>query len=138
MTITIRPNSVTSQAEAGLPLVRGNGPTTWTIAIDWERNGTFDDVHDDVTARVISAQWFLGLRQPYQDAADNSVLALTLKNQARLYSPENRHSPLAGKLVPFRPVRIQSSDGVVTRIHWQGWLETIQPSVSRFGERLGE
>lgn len=35
--------------------------TTWTIAVDWERNGEFDDTYDDVTDRVIAADWFLGL-----------------------------------------------------------------------------
>jgi len=110
--------------------------TTWTIAIDWERNGSFDDTYNDVTDHVISAQWFLGLRQPYQDAADNSALALTLKNDDRRYSPEYSSSPLAGKLVPFRPVQIQSNDGTVTRTHWRGWVESFQPTVNRYGQRV--
>lgn len=35
--------------------------TTWTIAVDWDRNGDFADTYDDVTDRVIAADWFLGL-----------------------------------------------------------------------------
>ena len=35
-------------------------PTTWTIAIDWNRNGSFTDTYDDVTSRAIDARWFLG------------------------------------------------------------------------------
>jgi hypothetical protein len=136
MTITIQPNSIVSREETGLPLVRGTGPTTWSIAIDWERNGTFDDPYDDVTERVMVAQWFVGMRQPYQDVADNSAVSLTLKNPDRRYSPENSGSPLAGKLVPFRPVRIQSSDGLITRTHWRGWVEAIQPAASRYGQRV--
>ncbi len=27
-------------------------PTTWTIAIDWDRNGNYSDTYDDVTSRV--------------------------------------------------------------------------------------
>jgi hypothetical protein len=39
--------------------------TTWTIAIDWDRNDNFTDTDDDVTSRVISVNWFLGMRTPY-------------------------------------------------------------------------
>ena len=136
MTITIQPRSITSGFEAGLPLLHGAAVTTWTVAVDWERNGQFTDTYDDVTSRVIEAQWFLGFRQPYQDAADNAALVLTLKNHDRQFSPEYSASPLAGKIVPFRPVRIQSSDGLVTRTHWQGWVESIQPAVNQFGQRI--
>jgi hypothetical protein len=44
-------------------------PTTWTIAIDWNRDGDYSDTYDDVTSRVISADWFLGIRQAHQTAA---------------------------------------------------------------------
>lgn len=109
--------------------------TTWTIAIDWERNGNFSDTYDDVTDRVISANWFLGMRQSYQEMADNSTLMLVLNNEDRRYSPENSGSPLTGKVIPFRPARIQSDDGSEVRTHWQGWVESIQPAVNQHGER---
>jgi hypothetical protein len=41
--------------------------TTWTIAIDWGRNGNYTDTYDDVTSRAISANWFLGMRKADQD-----------------------------------------------------------------------
>ena len=71
-------------------------PTTWTIAIDWDRNGNYSDTYDDVTARVISANWFLGMRKPYQNMADNSMLTLVLNNEDKRYSPEYSGSPLDG------------------------------------------
>lgn len=80
-------------------------PTTWTIAVDWNRDGDFSDASEDITSYIISANWFLGMRRPYQEIADNSLLALTLKNTDKRYSPENGSSPLFGSLVPFRPVR---------------------------------
>jgi len=110
--------------------------TTWTIAIDWDRNGNFTDANDDVTSRVTSAEWVLGIQRAYQDCADNSVLKLVLNNADKRFSPENGASPLAGKLVPFRPIRIQSNDGVTTRTHWVGWVEALQPAVGKYGERL--
>jgi hypothetical protein len=63
-------------------------PTTWTIAIDWDRNDSFDDAYDDVTDRVISAEWFLGSRKPYQHVADNSTPALILKTHDQRFSHE--------------------------------------------------
>ena len=109
--------------------------TTWTIAIDWERNGNFDSAYDDVTNRVQQTNWFLGMRKIYQEIADNSVCVFTLNNADQRFSPDNLDSPLAGKVMPLRPVRIQSNDGTTTRTHWVGWIEAIKPTVNKFGER---
>jgi hypothetical protein len=94
--------------------------TQWTIAIDWNRDGDFTDTYDNITDRIISANWFLGMDEAYMDAADASSLTLTLNNSDRRYSPEYAASPLNGSLVPFRPVRIQSDDGTTVRTHWVG------------------
>ena len=40
--------------------------TSWTIAIDWDRNGDFSGEHDDITQRVLLAEWFVGMQRPYQ------------------------------------------------------------------------
>jgi hypothetical protein len=109
--------------------------TTWTIAIDWDRNSEFTGTYDDVTARVISAKWALGMREAYEHMADEATLDIVLENVDGRYSPENGASPLAGKIVPQRPVRIQSSDGTTTRTHWQGWIEGIEPQVGKYGKR---
>jgi len=61
-----------------------------------------------------------------------------LNNSDRRFSPEYGSSPLAGKLTPFKPVRIQSYDGAATRTHWTGWIESIQPKVNVYGERTVE
>ena len=63
--------------------------TSWTIAIDWDRNGNFTGTYDDVTQYVLFARWFLGMRQPYQDDADDSMLELVLNNADKRFSPEN-------------------------------------------------
>jgi hypothetical protein len=113
-------------------------PTTWTIAIDWDRNGNFTGTYDNVSSRATQVDWVLGARRPYQDVAEDSVLKLTLTNTDKRYSPENSASPLTGKLVPYRPVRVQSNDGTTTRTHWTGWVESIEPSVNQYGERTVE
>ncbi|MCY4073046.1 MAG: hypothetical protein OXG60_17265 [Chloroflexi bacterium] len=110
--------------------------TQWTVEIDWERNGNYTGTYDNVTDRTILTQWFVGMRQPYQLTADNSVLRLVLRNNDRLFSAEYASSPLKDKLVPLRPVRIQSDDGIDSRTHFTGWVETIIPSVNHHGERI--
>ena len=105
--------------------------TQWKVEIDWERNGNYTGTYDNVTDRTILTQWFVGMRQPYQLTADNSVLRLVLRNDDRLFSAEYASSPLKDKLVPLRPVRIQSDDGTDTRTHFTGWVETIIPSVNQ-------
>ncbi|MGJ3238851.1 MAG: hypothetical protein ACFE0Q_09115 [Anaerolineae bacterium] len=72
--------------------------TTWTLSIDWERTGTFDGTHDNITAYVMSANWFVGFRKPYQDAADDTMLKPALNNANRRFSPENSNSSLFGRL----------------------------------------
>src|SRR5450432_1977754 len=103
--------------------------TTWTIAVDWSRDGSYTDTNDDVSNYVVSAEWVLGMQRPYQDCADNSMLKLVLNNADKRFSPENGAGVLAGKILPYRPVRIQSNVGTTTRTHWVGWIDSIQPSV---------
>jgi len=109
--------------------------TTWTISINWDRDGGFSEIYDNVTSRVISADWRLGFSRPYQDTATDSTLTIVLDNSDKRFSPENGSSPIAGKVRPFVPVQIQSNDGTTLRTHWVGWIETIQPDVNQFGQR---
>ena len=111
--------------------------TTWTIAIDWDRDGEFSG-DDIVTERAVWINWFLGFREPFMDIAQNSTLGLVLDNRDRRFSPENEDAAnsLAGKIQPLRPVRLTSNDGTTTRTHWSGWVQSIHPAVSKYGERV--
>jgi len=109
--------------------------TTWTIAVDWERNGNFTGTYDDITTRVSRANWFIGMHQPYDDLADDGMLNLVVDNVDRRFSPEYSGSPISTYLRPFRPVRIQSNDGTTTRTHYVGWIERIEPMVNAKGKR---
>ena len=51
-------------------------PTTWTIAIDWDRDGSYTDE----TSKVLSASWFLGFQQPFADVGSNAQLTLIMQN----------------------------------------------------------
>ena len=109
--------------------------TSWTISIDWDRDGDFSGEHDDVTPYVLYAEWFVGMQRPYQLTADGSTLVMRLYNRYKRFSPENNASPLKDKLVPLRPVRIQSNDATTIRIHWTGWIAAIIPTGGQYGNR---
>lgn len=109
--------------------------TTWTIAVDWERDGTFTGTYDDISDRYMDANWYLGMRNAYQDIANNSLLRLVVKNDDQYFSPENTTSAISKWLRPYRPIRVSSNDGSTERVHWIGWIETIEPSVNAKGER---
>ena len=106
--------------------------TTWTIAIDWDRDGEFSG-DDIVTERAVWVNWFLGFREPHKDIAQNSVLGLVLDNRDRRFSPENEDTanPLAGKIQPLRPLRLTSNDGTTTRRHWSGWINMIERAANK-------
>ena len=106
--------------------------TTWTVSIDWNRDG----IYTDETSKVMSAQWFLGFQQPYMDVGNDAQLTLTMRNTDKRFTPEYSSSPLYGSLVPLRPVKIESNDGTTTRRHFTGWIQTIQPAVNKNGERI--
>ena len=108
--------------------------TTWTVSIDWDRDGTYTDE----TSYVMSAQWFLGFQQPYMDVGNDAQLTLTMRNTDKRFTPEYGSSPLSGSLVPLRPVKIESNDGSTTRQHFTGWIQSIQPTSNKNGERIAK
>lgn len=122
--------NVTFEA-SGLMLVTGTSPAGFNA-------GSTSDLYENTTDRVTLANWFLGMRGPYRDWADDSMLSLTLDNNDKRFSPEYASSPLFGKLVPYRPIRVRSNDGTNERSHWVGWVERIQPSVNANGKRICE
>ncbi len=106
--------------------------TSWTIGIDWDRDGDYTDE----TAKVFSASWALDFQQAYMDVGNDAQLTLVLRNQDRRFTPEHRAGSLYGKLAPLRPVKIESNDGTTTRRHFSGWVQSIHPAANRNGERI--
>jgi len=100
--------------------------------------GSSTDLYDNVTDHVTDAEWFLGIHTPYQDDADDSMLRVKLNNSDRRFSPEYSGSPMAGFLAPHRAVVARSNQAGAFRTHWTGWVESIQPSMGKFGERGAE
>lgn len=114
------------------PLVTGGAPTGefaefdnfnlrptladgYTVAIDWNGDGDFDDAHDDVTNDVLARGpvVFQYGRDQERQIAPPAVgsLTMTLCNAERLYSPENPDSPIADDLSPAAPVTVETAYG---------------------------
>ncbi|GIW60706.1 MAG: hypothetical protein KatS3mg087_1772 [Patescibacteria group bacterium] len=86
--------------------------------IDWDTNNNFTDSYDDVSDYVISADWELGIADPYSPMCDDSFCTITLRNDDGRFNPENSASPLFGKMLPRRPVRIEHDSDVL----FQGYI----------------
>lgn len=102
-------------------------PARYTVQVDWDADGDFDQPTERLDADVIEARWTLGLAASGDAVAAPSTAAITLRDTARRYRPDDTHSPLAGSLVPRRKVRLTSTCGGTTRPHFTGWLERIEP-----------
>lgn len=102
--------------------------------VDWLNDGDFVDAGDEITTRVHANE---GVNIAYgrdQARAFAPVrpgeAAFVLNNVSRDYSPENASSPLVGKLVPGRPVKIDAIQDAATTTIYRGFLDdfTVNPN----------
>lgn len=110
------------------PAVTGGGPTGafaefddfnvrptladgYTVAIDWNNDGDFDDPNDDVTLAVLQ-----GGPVTFQYGRDQAralspprvgAIGFTLCNPDGLYSPENPDSPISQDIEPAAPIKVE-------------------------------
>ncbi len=87
----------------------------WRVLVDWDADGDWYDQGSEVTPRVRGRQGIKLVRGRDQVRAlappMAGSLALVLDNTSRDYSPETPASPLAGYLIPGRPVRVERDQG---------------------------
>ncbi len=96
---------------------------TFTVEVDWLADGTWSDE----TARVRQMRARAGFARARGPVAAPGVCALTLDNGDRRFSPGNAASPLAGKLLPGRAVRVLASEGGDTWTLFRGTVARIAP-----------
>jgi hypothetical protein len=101
--------------------------TSYSVEIDYDDDGVFSAV----TADVLALEWRLGMDAPYANIAAPISARITLANRERAYSPEYA-SP---DLLPGKPLRIRSTQGVTTRTHFTGFVERIEAQTGSQGER---
>jgi hypothetical protein len=85
---------------------------SYEAAVDWEGDGTYTGLYDDVTDNVLDAG--IGItygREQNRQLSPGAIghSGFTLCNVTRLYSPENASSPLYGDIGAARTVRIQAT-----------------------------
>ncbi|MDX2078553.1 MAG: hypothetical protein SFZ02_19130 [bacterium] len=105
------------------------------IYIDWDKNDNFTDTYDDITADVMSVRWTIGARSAYQSVADESTCEIVVRNVDKKYTPENTTSPIYGKILPNRRIRIMDDKGSGTQL-WNGYLEAPKMAWQPMGPAL--
>ncbi len=98
------------------------------IYVDWDADGDFDELYEDITDTVKTAGWTIGCVKPYQIIAQETRLDLGLNNQDMRFTPENGSSPYFGELLPQRKVKIEVTYESVVYPLYLGWIEKIRPS----------
>lgn len=93
----------------------------YSIAIDRDHDGEFDDAKGEINDRVIELRWRLGMRGAYESIADGGWARITALNADGAFSPE-RNSLESGARV-----RIQSEHAGVKRAHFTGSVSHIEP-----------
>ena len=118
---------------------------TFLVRVDWNNSGVFSSGSgEDVTSRVRSLEWGRGRDYASQlTGRSNAGFArIVLDNRSGDYSSFNAASPIAGNILPGRPVRIYGNSGSFpytfpiafnTNICWTGWLQRIMPAPSIYG-----
>src|SRR3990167_3852425 len=99
----------------------------WKLLIDFNRDGDFSDVAEDITQYVMEWHWKLGMSKPYQEIGDEAEATIVLDNQTGYFSPE-RAGPYQNLMDRNTPILIQSVYGGVTIDHYTGWIESVLPS----------
>jgi hypothetical protein len=90
-------------------------PANYKVNIDWSNNGTWTNLGEDVTRRVlpeINITYGRDQARALSPVANGSC-GFDLDNVSRDYSPENSSSPLVGNILPARPVRIQAAPALL-------------------------
>jgi hypothetical protein len=102
-------NASTSATNGPWDLCAAGGLPTYSYAVDWDGDGSYADLGDEVTGDVVTdVSITYGRDQDRQlNPASVGNASFSLCNASRSYSPEYALSPLYGNLAPARPMRAQ-------------------------------
>lgn len=97
-----------------------------TIAIDWDNDGF--GAGDDLTGAVIALDLASGFGAEADHVAQGGQCTITVDNSDRRFSPAYTAGPLVGKLVPYRAVRVQATEGAQTWTLFRGYTRQFRPA----------
>jgi hypothetical protein len=101
---------------------------SYTIAIDYDDDGSFTALGDAISAEVLEASWRLGMARPYERLSEPASAEILLRNPDGAFSPEISEN-LIGK-----QLRIQSNDGT-SRTHFLGMIAALEPEAGQYGKQ---
>ncbi|MDE2635745.1 MAG: hypothetical protein OXI30_05220 [Chloroflexota bacterium] len=101
----------------------------YSIAIDRNHDGDFDDVKAGISERVLELRWRLGMRAAYESMAGASWARITVRNADGAFSPERN------RLESGARVRIQSEYAGVSRTQFTGFISHIEPDEGEYGRK---
>lgn len=102
----------------------------YKFLIDWDGDGTFGGVLDNVGGVTLSARWRRG-RDFASQLTGRSVagnLTAVLRNDNGSFSPFNSDSPIFGSALPGRRVNISGTLDGTAHTLWSGFLKRLVPS----------
>ncbi|MFN8372568.1 MAG: hypothetical protein U0694_06790 [Anaerolineae bacterium] len=105
---------------------------TYTTAVDLNDDGDYVDASEALSTDVVMLHWRLGMAAPYDSLGAPSQAQITLRNTTQKYSPE---TVAALALLPGKRLRITSFDGTITRTHFTGIIERVEPLAGTLGKR---
>lgn len=114
------------EAFGALSIIGGAAPATVLFAVDWDNDGFFGNALSDLTPYTLSIECERG-RDKASQVVGRSVagsLRATVLNTDGEFSSFNTSSPLYGKVLPNRKVRLLLGGVSV----WAGYLSRVSPS----------
>lgn len=105
----------------------------YTVLVDWDGDGDFEDAGEDVSTDFVSASISRGFSDPIARVARVGRATILLNNSDRQYSPE-----LDADVIPRREVMIQMTYDGVTTTRFRGFIDKIRPQSGRWERRRVE
>lgn len=109
-------------------------PIAFRLDVDWDNDGDYLDANEDVTNDASMIETRRGRDYASQWTAQSVAgrLRATLINVDGKYSPDNASSPLFGKVLPGRRVRLRAPTAGApvggNVVLWTGYLDRIEPT----------
>ena len=111
---------------------------TYKLQVSWNNDADFTDTGDSIDmSRVRGITCSFGRDRASQLTANSraGTLRAVLDNRSGDYSSFNTSSPLSGKILPGRPVRLLATSASLTdQSIWRGYLTKITPVADRGGD----
>lgn len=119
------------------PVVVPAGGISYSVEMDFGRDGTFGHAQSVITSKVLAANWSMGMNDALQEFATPSRMTLRLSNADGAWSPDDAGATYQGLLVPGVLVRIRATHDGVTRTLWTGKISSIGVTPGQYSNDAG-